>query len=33
MKKISDKLNIVEKDKKTKKLNMPIYIGNQISYV
>ena len=30
MKKISDKLIIVEKDKKTKKLDMPIYIGKAI---
>ena len=30
MKRISDKLIIVEKDKKTKKLNMPIYIGKAI---
>lgn len=30
MKRISDKLIIVEKDKKTKNLNMPIYIGKAI---
>ena len=30
MKKISNKLIIVEKDKKTKKLDMPIYIGKAI---
>ena len=30
MKRISDKLIIIEKDKKTKNLNMPIYIGKAI---
>ena len=30
MKRISDKLIVVEKEKKTKKLNMPIYIGKAV---